>query len=284
MQYQISQQRTSFWKTFGWIIAISGIYLLSTVIAVIISAVFGIDEYVMGMIAAMFSGIVTSIFVVKTVPTKFKDIYPEEKALSIKSPFKIYAAVIAMMCTAMWGIHVVTGWITQYSGDIGKELMEKRLEEFANSPVLLLLLLAIVVAPITEEIVFRYGVYGTLRRSTKIAVSAIVSGIIFGAIHLTFEALFYGTAIGIVFALLYEYTRNIKVSIVGHMTYNISVMFVPENMNDKLYFPIEILLIAISIAAFVVGLRYIKSSMQENNDDRNEEYLPQEVIQIYKTS
>mgnify|MGYP002719788702 FL=1 len=284
MQYQSSQQRTSFWKTFGWIIAISGIYLLSTVIAVIISAVFGIDEYVMGMIAAMFSGIVTSIFVVKTVPTKFKDIYPEEKALSVKSPFKIYAAVIAMMCIAMWGIHIVIGWITKYSGDIGKELMEKRLEEFANSPVLLLLLLAIVVAPITEEIVFRYGVYGTLRRSTTIAVSAIVSGIIFGTIHLTFEALFYGTAIGIVFALLYEYTRNIKVSIVGHMTYNISVMFVPENMNDKLYFPIEILLIAISIAAFVVGLRYIKSSMQENNDDRNEEYLPQEVVQIYKTS
>ena len=284
MQYQNSQQCTSFWKTFGWIIAISGVYLLSTVIAVIISAVFGIDEYVMGMIAAMFSGIITSIFVVKTVPTKFKDIYPEEKALSVKSPSKIYAAVIAMMCIAMWGIHVVTGWITQYSGDIGKELMDKRLEEFANSPVVLLLLLAIIVAPITEEIVFRYGVYGTLRRSTTIAVSAIVSGIIFGAIHFTFEAVFYGTAIGIVFALLYEYTRNIKVSIAGHMTYNISVMFVPEKMNDNLSFPIEILLIAISIAAFVIGLRYIKSSMQENNDDRNKEYLPQEVIQIYETS
>lgn len=284
MQYQNSQQRTSLWKTFGWIIAISGIYLLSTVIAVIISAVFGIDEYVMGMIAAMFSGIITSIFVIKTVPTKFKDIYPEEKALGVKSPSKIYAAVIAMMCVAMWGIHIVIGWITKYSGDIGKELMEKRLEEFANSPVVLLLLLAIVIAPITEEIVFRYGVYGTLRRSTTIAVSAIVSGIIFGAIHFTFEAVFYGTAIGIVFALLYEYTRNIKVSIVGHMTYNISVMFVPENMNDKLSFPIEILLIAISIAAFVVGLRYIKSSMQENKNDINKEYLPQEVIQIYKTS
>lgn len=177
-----------------------------------------------------------------------------------------------MMFISMWGIHVVTGWITKYSGDIGKELMENRLEEFANSPVFLLLLLAIIIAPITEEIVFRYGVYGTLRRSTTIIASAVISAVIFGAIHFTFEALFYGSVIGIVFAFLYEYTRNIKTSIVGHMTYNVSVMFIPEKMNEKLSLPVEVLLIIISISAFIIGIKYIKSSCyysEENKENIN---------------
>lgn len=260
MHYTNSQKQIiSFWKTFGWIFAISGVYILSTLIAVIISAVLSIDEYVMGMLVTMLAGIITSIFVIKKVPTKNKETYSEEKALSVKSSWKIYVSVIIMMFTSMWGIHVITGWITKYSGNIGKELMENRLEEFANSPVLLLLLLAIIIAPITEEIVFRYGVYGTLRRSTTIVTSAVISAVIFGAIHFTFEALFYGSVIGIVFALLYEYTRNIKTSIVGHMTYNVSVMFIPEKMNEKLSLPVEVLLIIISISAFIIGIKYIKS-------------------------
>jgi len=276
MHYTDSQkQTTSFWKTFGWIFAISGIYILSTIISVIISAVLSIDEYVMGMLVTMLAGIITSIFVIKTVPTKNKETYPEEKALGVKNSWKIYASVIIMMFTSMWGIHVVTGWITKYSGDIGKELMEKRLEDFANSPVLLLLILAIIIAPITEEIVFRYGIYGTLRRSTTIVASAIISAIIFGAIHFTFEALFYGSVIGIVFALLYEYTRNIKTSIVGHMTYNVSIMFIPEKMSEKLSLPVEVLLIIIAISAFIIGLKYIKSSCY--HFDKNKENIQESL-------
>lgn len=259
-----SPERSSIWKSFGWILAIIGVYLLSTIITAVICIALGTDEYAMGIISAMASGIITSFFVIKTVPTWYKHYYPEEKALKVKTPFKIYASVITMMLVSMWGISVASGWVTELSGEIGKELMDKRIEEFANSPILLLLILAIFIAPITEEIVFRYGIYGTMRRSMSIVVSAILSSVIFGAIHFTFEALFYGSVIGIVFSLLYEYTKNIKVSIVGHMTYNISIAFIPQDMDDKMGLPVEILFVIIAVTSFMIGLKYVKKWSEEN--------------------
>lgn len=272
-----SVQQVSFWKPFGWTLAILGVYLLTTIIAAIACIVLQVDEYAMGMISAMASGIMTSVFVIKKVPTRHKEQHPDEKSLKVKTPFKIYAIVVIMMITAIRGIQVVTGWITEVSGEVGQELMNQRMEEFSNSPVLLLLLLAIIIAPITEEIVFRYGIYGTLRRSTNIIISALLSAVIFGAIHFTFEALFYGGVIGIVFALLYEYTRNIKVSITGHMTYNITVIFVPHDMNETISIPVEILLITLAVAAFVSGLYYIQQwSIKQKEKKEHSQLLSQD--------
>ncbi|GAA4057168.1 type II CAAX endopeptidase family protein [Amphibacillus indicireducens] len=82
----------------------------------------------------------------------------------------------------------------------------------------LLVIAFVVIAPITEEIIFRGLIFGFIKDKLGLAVALIVSAIIFGMLHLGHHL---STAvIGLVFALLYYRTKSLVVPIVFHMIWN----------------------------------------------------------------
>ena len=84
------------------------------------------------------------------------------------------------------------------------------------------LLLMVILAPVVEELVFRGLLYRMLRERWGVLVSVAVSAAFFSLIHhgMLFSPQLVG---GIIFALAYEWSRSLWVSIALHMGANAAV-------------------------------------------------------------
>jgi membrane protease YdiL (CAAX protease family) len=83
---------------------------------------------------------------------------------------------------------------------------------------------AILFAPVAEEIFFRGFLFTGLAKLWGIAVAVVVSGVLFGAVHLVnpelYRSLIPISIIGMVFAVAYLKSRNLYSAIGGHMAFN----------------------------------------------------------------
>lgn len=98
-----------------------------------------------------------------------------------------------------------------------------------------LLLLAVVVAPIVEESVFRAGVYRFLKGRASVPLSLLGSGILFGLIHGNLQSLPGLVAVGVCLGLAYELSGNIRVPIFFHAFFNLNsiiwILIIPESFT-----------------------------------------------------
>src|SRR6266480_4177926 len=93
----------------------------------------------------------------------------------------------------------------------GSQSMEQRV---------IIILLATVVAPVAEEFIFRFFLYGVIRRYLGRSIGLIVSALLFAAVHVhlpSFAPLF---ALGICFTLAYEWSGSLLVSMTMHAIFN----------------------------------------------------------------
>ncbi|QGH33140.1 CPBP family intramembrane metalloprotease [Gracilibacillus salitolerans] len=77
-----------------------------------------------------------------------------------------------------------------------------------------------VFGPILEELVFRKAIFGSLYKRMNFFLAALLSGVIFAAVHMDFEHILTYTAVGMVFSFLYVETKRIIVPIIAHMSIN----------------------------------------------------------------
>jgi len=82
--------------------------------------------------------------------------------------------------------------------------------------------LAVIVAPICEEFVFRGGLYRYLRARMTVPVAMLFSSLAFGLIHFTILGFPSLTLVGIACCLAYEATGNLKVPIFLHAFFNLN--------------------------------------------------------------
>lgn len=102
----------------------------------------------------------------------------------------------------------------------------------ADSPwmIAIMVTLAIVVAPITEELVFRAGLYRYFRTRMPRWVALLVPAVFFAALHVDWHT-YRGLAslaplavLAIVFSLAYERTGRIGTVIVAHALFNLNTI------------------------------------------------------------
>jgi membrane protease YdiL (CAAX protease family) len=93
-------------------------------------------------------------------------------------------------------------------------------ENFGAVPVQVLLI--VIAAPVSEEVCFRGMLFGGLRERLPRLAAALISGLIFGALHVTtgISAVPPLIVFGFVLALLYEKTGSIWPGILLHMLNN----------------------------------------------------------------
>lgn len=84
----------------------------------------------------------------------------------------------------------------------------------------LFILLPVVFAPITEEIIFRKIVFGTIYKKTNFLLAVLISALVFGAFHFDFSHMLVYFSMGVVFAFLYVKTKRIITPIIAHMAMN----------------------------------------------------------------
>ena len=104
-----------------------------------------------------------------------------------------------------------------------------------NNPTLLvgLAIMACVVAPICEEILFRGYLYGLLKRYSCRFFAALISGLIFGLIHASLTSLAPLVVVGIFLAIIYEFSGSLWAPIITHSIFNtVNVMAMIFFVNE----------------------------------------------------
>jgi len=105
---------------------------------------------------------------------------------------------------------------------VRQELVDRFLE--VKSPVALglMIVVALAVAPIGEEIAFRAGLYRFLRARAPRWVALTASAGLFALIHANWVSFLPLFVLGVVFALAYEQTGLIAVPILAHALFNLN--------------------------------------------------------------
>jgi membrane protease YdiL (CAAX protease family) len=97
-----------------------------------------------------------------------------------------------------------------------------------ESPAVLIaiLLVACVLAPINEELLFRGVVFRAVRQRLGRGIALTASGLIFGAMHFNLAGFVPLALLGVILALAYEHSGDIRVPIVAHALFNLNTMIV----------------------------------------------------------
>ena len=119
------------------------------------------------------------------------------------------------------------------SAFIGKEITNGVAELITDSPIWVIILVAVVIGPIVEELIFRkliidrLSVFGDL-------TSVIVSAVLFGLFHGNLYQFFYAAGLGVVLGYVYTKTRNVIYPTVIHMLINFMGSVVALPISDML--------------------------------------------------
>lgn len=119
------------------------------------------------------------------------------------------------------------------------ESWQQDLSLFTNAaitmPPVLTVLCTGILAPVMEEIIFRYGMFNILKKK-NLTMALIVSSFMFGLMHGNIIQGGYAFIIGLIIALIYNKTNNLLDAILIHIGVNLSsVIFTFTNFNEIIY-------------------------------------------------
>lgn len=150
--------------------------------------------------------------------------------------FYFLASLPIIYCvSAVWSM--ITGMLAeaglpfdpepQHAITMFQELNDPRL-------ILAMIVLAVIVAPIVEELVFRAGIFRFLKGRFPQWIAILASSILFGMVHLNLQSLAGLITVGVCLCIAYELSGNIKVPIFFHAFFNLNtlvlLMILPEGL------------------------------------------------------
>lgn len=160
-----------------------------------------------------------------------------------------------------------------YFEDLAEEYSEL-MEQLESASPLITFISVVILAPISEELIFRGVIFKKALSFTSFTVANIIQALFFGLFHMNIVQGVYAFAGGLAMGYVAYQFRTIKASILFHLFFNsISyVMIAPFNMFMK------ILYIAVGMLITGFALLQIKkiggeNSMLAMDIDRNAEYL-----------
>lgn len=98
---------------------------------------------------------------------------------------------------------------------------------FDQPPALLftVIIMAVIVAPVTEELVFRAGLFRYLRTRIHPVLAYALPALIFALLHANLAAFLPLAVLGLGLAFVYERTGSILVPILAHAFFNLNAVF-----------------------------------------------------------
>jgi membrane protease YdiL (CAAX protease family) len=111
----------------------------------------------------------------------------------------------------------------------------EQVETMAGGQLLVSIAVAVIFAPIFEELFFRGMFYPPLRRSLGPTLAVIIDGIIFGALHMQYLSIVSLILVGMILTYVYEKTESLYAPILTHALYNGFVVFISLLMGWPLF-------------------------------------------------
>jgi membrane protease YdiL (CAAX protease family) len=110
-------------------------------------------------------------------------------------------------------------WVVELAQQQGAELV-------------IFLLLAVVVVPVSEEILFRFYAFERIRQAGGVVAAYTISSFLFAAVHANLSALVIYLYLGLILALAYHRTGTVVAPAIAHGINNLlafGILFVAEN-------------------------------------------------------
>lgn len=148
-----------------------------------------------------------------------------------KCPDKMisYGAVISLGISSSLALNILIELFSVQSSKYDT------VEEIQYSvPLWLGLILYGIVSPFVEEIVFRGITYNRMKRYFGTTVSVISTALLFGMFHANMPQFLYGTCMGILMALCYEWVNSFGAAVLFHMSANIFIYLYSYFLGDLL--------------------------------------------------
>lgn len=124
-----------------------------------------------------------------------------------------------------------------------------------DSPVWLVLLASLVLAPIGEEALIRGVAYPELRRHWPPAAAALVTALVFSLMHGNIVQIVLTVPLGVLLALVYEACRRLWPIILMHMLFNVASTFTPKGFIEIVTSPVLALVFgAVGVVILMLGL------------------------------
>ncbi len=146
---------------------------------------------------------------------------PEPLALS-RIPFAGLATFLIMIALIA-PITIVWPALLEQLGHTAKpqEVVELFTAADSTAQLLMMMLFATIIAPITEELIFRFGIFRYLRGRVPRSVVFILPALMFAAAHQSLSAGLPLFVFGLIQAVAYERTGRIAVPMIAHGLFNL---------------------------------------------------------------
>lgn len=199
--------------------------------------VFSSDLYIWGsQIVSMYVVAFPILYLLaRRVPRKVR---PKRK-MDIEELFMLFfiMQVVAMVGSLISSI--ISGFFELI---LGRDVSGGVDELIMNTPIWIVILVAVVIGPIFEELIFRWVLIDRLSPyGEKFAI--VTSAVAFGLFHGNFDQLVYATGIGIILGYIYSVTRDIRYPIVFHIAFNffgsVPAMLISDSINNIAKIPEE---------------------------------------------
>jgi len=173
------------------------------------------------------------LFLYMPLLVRYTSTFNSEKWVSLRS---FLLVIPALMCIYVLNIVIdVSGfyeWLIHVTGSPEMQQSVKTLKQASPVEMMPLAVSAIVIAPIVEEIFFRGFIFRLLSCRIGIVSAALLSGILFGAVHLSLIQTVALSIFGFVQCMLYAQTRSIIYPMILHAIFNaivvIQIFFIPS--------------------------------------------------------
>ncbi|MEZ5386941.1 MAG: CPBP family intramembrane glutamic endopeptidase [Prosthecobacter sp.] len=138
---------------------------------------------------------------------------------------RLFRVVVLFAVVMLIAVNVIAGLTVSWLQDVWPDLEpQDTVKAFQESDGVvfrfLVILAAVVVAPLAEEVMFRGFVYGVLKRYTDAPFAAMTSSLMFAIIHLHVGSLVPLWALALLFCLAYEVTGCLLAPMLLHVIFN----------------------------------------------------------------
>lgn len=121
--------------------------------------------------------------------------------------------------------------VSQTQGMLGSEKYEAVKQIQYSVPLFLGLVLYGIVSPLVEEMVFRGIIFNRIKKFYSVTKAVVFSALLFGAFHGNLPQFVYGTCMGVLMALCYEWTGCFYAPLLFHAAANAAV-FLGAYLNN----------------------------------------------------
>lgn len=164
-----------------------------------------------------------------------------------------------------------------------------------------LILMAGIIIPIAEELIFRALIYKRLRRGYGIGFALVISSLLFGIFHGNLVQGVYAFLLGLLLALIYEKWENIYLCMLYHMAANTSSLllsFFAEAAQgaeadpgaNPAYVGVLLVILVFCVLFSVLGIRYILRHeradvlrMEEVEKKEEKEFFVEDILEAERS-